>query len=217
MTSRSWDDLWQDKERLLRWSKPDSDVKGLIPRLKGENITRVLDLGFGLGRHVILLAKEGFDTYGIEGSKSGVDHCRRWLAAESLQASVSQGDISTIPYADDFFDFALSWNVIYHATFDKMRAALMEIQRVTCGNGLLYLTLNSTRNKHYGRGTEVEPGTFRNPEKLDGEHLHHYSDEEEVRRLLKDWQIISLKEEEETLSGNRFPDSWHWMILARKA
>lgn len=217
MASRNWNDLWQDDDSLLYWSKPDNDVKELILRLRCENVTKVLDLGFGLGRHVVLMAKEGFDTHGIEGSKSGLDHCRKWLVAEGLRASIGQGDMAVISYVDGFFDFVLSWNVIYHASFEKMKATLREIHHVTHNNGFLYLTLNSTRNNHYGKGTEVELGTFRNPEKADGEHLHHYSDEEEARRLLKDWQIISIKEEEEILSGKHFPDSWHWMIFARKA
>ena len=217
MASRNWDNLWQNDQSLLLWSKPDNGVKEVIPKLKHENVTKVMDLGFGLGRHVVLLAKEGFDTYGIEGAESGVNYCRMWLKAESLQASISQGDMSVIPYADGFFDFVLSWNVVYHAAFEKMKTTLGEIHRVTRDDGFLYLPLNSTRNSYYGKGTEIEPRTFRNPEKSDGEHLHHYSDQEEVRRLLRDWHIISVKEEEESLSGRHFPDSWHWMIFARKA
>jgi SAM-dependent methyltransferase len=216
MEKKNWDNLWRDKESLLLWSKPDKDVAGLIPKLKHENVTKVLDLGFGLGRHLVLLAREGFDAYGIEASESGVNHCRKWLETEGLLATISQGDMSTIPYPDGFFDFVLSWNVIYHATFLTMKKTLKEIVRVTCDRGFLYLTLNSTRNNHYGKGFEVEPNTFNNPAKADGEHPHHYSDEKEVRELMKDWRIVSIKEEEETLSDKHFPGSWHWMIFARK-
>jgi ubiquinone/menaquinone biosynthesis C-methylase UbiE len=212
VTSKKWDDLWQDKETLSRWSNPDHDVAMLIPRLKQENIKRVLDLGFGAGRHVILFAKEGFDVYGIEESNSGVDHCREWLDAENLQASISQGDMSTIPYPDSFFDFVLSWKVIHHATLEKIKITLKEILRVTHDNGLFYLTLNNMRSKNYGKGTEIEPGTFLNPEKTDGGHLHHYSDEKGVRELLKDWQIVDIREEGDKHS----PYSGQWIILVRK-
>jgi len=217
MPSRKWDSLWQNNEWLLLYSKPDRDVFHLVPQLRRENVTKILDLGFGLGRHVILLAREGFEVHGIEETKNGVEYCRQWLESEDLQALIRQGDMASIPYPDRFFDFALSWNVIYHGTLKKMKTVLKEIWRVTCDNALLYLTLNSTRNEYYGKGVEVEPNTFDNPEKVDGEHLHHYSDEKEVRELLGDWQIISLKEEEEIFSGKRFPNSWHWMIFARKS
>ena len=58
MASKNWDNLWRNKESLLLWSKPDHDVAGLIPKLKHEKVTRVLDLGFGLGIHLVLLARE---------------------------------------------------------------------------------------------------------------------------------------------------------------
>jgi tellurite methyltransferase len=151
MEKKNWDNLWRDKESLLLWSKPDKDVAVLIPKLKYENVTKVLDLGFGLGRHLVLLAREGFDVYGIEASENRVNHCRKWLETEGLLATISQGDMSTIPYHDGFFDFVLSWNVIYHATFLKMKKTLKEIVRVTCDRGFLYLTLNSTHNNHYGK------------------------------------------------------------------
>lgn len=215
MKARTWDTLWQGKEAQLRWSEPDEDVVALSPRLKREKVKRSLDLGCGIGRHVIFMAKSGFETYGIDLSGHGIAHCEQWLAAEGLKANLTSKDMHTLPYKNDYFDFVLSWNVIYHTTRDCMSGILSEVSRVIRNKGLFYLTLNSIKNKHYGNGTEVEPGTFDNPEKEDGQHLHHYSDEEDVRDLLSGWHIERMNESEETLSGKCYPNSWHWMILAR--
>ena len=216
MRAENWETLWQGKETQLRWSEPDERIIALMPSLKAERIHRVLDLGCGIGRHVIHMAKSGFETYGLDSSEHGLAHCRKWLAAEGLRANLSLGDIAELPYDSDLFDFVISWNVIYHATRTTMVEVLPEISRVMQSKALLYLTLNSTKNKHYGAGTEVEPGTFDNPEKGDGQHLHHYSDKKDVRDLLSSWDIEEMSESEETLSGKLYPGSWHWMILARK-
>jgi len=197
------------------WSQPDRDVEDLIPELAQENVSRVLDLGCGLGRHVVLMAKSGFETYGLDSSSFAVEHCLKWLGAERLDANVCCADMCPLDFPDGFFDFIISWNVIYHATRACMIEALAEMGRTLRLGGLLYLTLNSTRNRHFGKGSEVEPGTFHNPEKGDGEHLHHYSDEHDVRDLLSHWRIESLKESEECLAGKPYPGSWHWKILAR--
>ncbi len=215
MKAEAWDQLWRGKERQLLWSQPDPDVVDLMPQLRRESVSRALDLGCGLGRHVILMAGIGFEVYGLDPSSYAVEHCIGWLEAEGLQANVIHGEMYPLNFAEDFFDFVLAWNVIYHATRAQMVDALAEISRVLRSKGLLYLTLNSTRNKHFGRGSEVEPGTFRNPEKEDGQHLHHYSDEKDVRYLLGGWHIESIRESEESLTGRPFPGSWHWMILAR--
>ena len=217
MDSKSWNELWQDDTSLLLWSEPDTDVVDLLPRLQEEKVVRILDLGCGIGRHVVFFAKSGFEVCGIDAATAGIEHCRSWLEAEGLTAELGYSDIKGIGATDEVFDFVVSWNVIYHGTLAELKTALAEIHRVLRPGGLLYLTLNSTLNKHCGVGTEVEPMTFDNPKKWDGEHLHHFSDSTEVRSLFSNWTIESMKENEEIVSGRHFAESWHWMVLVRKA
>ncbi len=126
------------------------------------------------------------------------------------------GDMFELSYENDFFDFVIAWNVIYHGTFTQLKRALSEIKRVTREKGLVYITLNSMRNEYYGKGKEVEPNTFLNPDKVDGNQLHHYSDEDEVKALFEDWDILHIKESEQSFAGEIYQDSYHWMILTKK-
>ena len=213
---RDFESLWQKSDSLSSWSVADNDVRGLIPRLRKEKRSRVLDLGFGLGRHVVLFAGEGFATSGIEPSASGFRHCARWLQSKGLEADIRQADMLQLPFGDEEFDFVLCYNVIYHARLGDMESALAEIRRVLRKTGLLFFTLNSTRNEWCGKGTELEHNTFLNFEKGDGDHEHHYSDGEEVQRLLGGWRVERLREAEQNLAGKVYPGSWHWTILARK-
>ncbi len=124
--------------------------------------------------------------------------------------------MQSLSYPDGFFDFVLSWNVIYHTTRRGMIEILAQIERVLRVDGLLYLTLNSTRNTHCGGSREVEPNTFDNPNKADGQHLHHYSDEADVRDILSRFHIESMGEWEQGSPDRVIAGSWHWTILARK-
>lgn len=217
MQNEAWDKLWRDKESQLIWSQPDSDVRALIPALKAEELKRVLDLGCGIGRHTVLFAAEGFDVHALDPSTYAVEHCRQWLQAEGLTASVIDSDMRSLDYSDGFFDFVLSWNVIYHGARAETVAALAEIRRITRDGGLAYLTFNSIKNEHFGKGVEIEPCTFDDPERDRGHHVHHYSDEKDVRDLLSEWRIETLKHEEESLTGKLYPGTWHWMTLVRKS
>ena len=217
MRAKPWETLWATESIRELWSRPEEGVQHLVPRMKAEGVRRVLDLGCGIGRHVILLAKSGLETCGFDSSAQAVASCQEWLLSERCEAKLHQGDMHCLPYEDDFFGFVLSWNVIYHTTREGMSVILAETERVLRHDGLLYLTLNSTRNKHCGGGTEVEPNTFDNPEKEDGRHLHHYSDREDAEDLLSRFHIERLEEvEQNSFKGDVFPGSWHWTILARK-
>ena len=213
---RNFETHWQKSDSESPWRIPDDEVSGLIIRLRKESASRVLDLGFGLGRHVVLFARERFKTYGIEPTESGFQHCTDWLKAEGLEADIGQGHMLQLPFPDSMFDFVISFNVVYHGTLADMETALQEINRVLRKSGLLYLTLNSTRNHWYGKGNELEHNTFVNPEKGDGDHKHHYSDRREVERILSGWELEMIRESELTLAGKTYPGSWHWMILARQ-
>ena len=216
MNSKNYEVIWREKLAQEKWTTPDPDILTLLETLRQENVKRILDVGFGLGRHLVLFAKEGFDTYGIELSKSGFEYCVKWLEVEGLKADIQIGNMTTLLYENDFFDFAIAYNVIYHGTFIQMKKALEEIHKVLRHGGLAYITLYSVRNLNYGLGTEIEPNTFLNPKKQDGDLPHHFSDEKEVRSLFESWKMVSIKETEQTLSGKIYKDTYHWMILIIK-
>ena len=56
----AWNQAWQTEEGREEWLTPDTLCGELIPELKLRVLKRVLDLGFGVGRHALLLAREAF-------------------------------------------------------------------------------------------------------------------------------------------------------------
>ena len=85
-------------------------------------------------------------------------------------------------------------------------------QKLTPG-GLLVWATPTPRHFACGRGEEVEPGTWVDPNHAEGPILHHYSTEEEVRKLLHAYEILSVTENENLDEGNL---KVHWRTLARK-
>src|SRR6266567_3686932 len=166
----NWESLWKDENVRAHWQEPEEELRELVSVLQKSQGQRVLDVGFGIGRHIILFARGGFDIYGIEATASGLSYCREWLRQQNLTAHLIQGDMSdTGQFEEGFFDVVVCWHVIYHAHLAKIGLTLKGIHRVLRPGGFLYITFNSTRNKHYGQGTEVEPNTFiAAQKKLDG-------------------------------------------------
>jgi cyclopropane fatty-acyl-phospholipid synthase-like methyltransferase len=217
MTGKSWGNLWRDENFRREYLEPEPAVEDAVANWRAEEASRILDLGFGIGRHVILLARSGLEAFGIEGAREGHQFCETWLAQEGLKAELKVGDIKELPWPDDFFDGVISWNVIYHGTVDDIRNTIVQVRRVLKTECLFLLTLNSTLNNNCGHGEEIERHTYANMDKPDGDHLHHYSDEEEVYRLFEDWEIETVYKEEGKYLGKTYPGSWHWGILVRNS
>lgn len=216
MPRRDWNTLWKEKERRSDWSKPDPDIVRLLQVLKRESIGRVLDIGCGVGRHLILLSSVGYDTYGLDLSEQAIKCCRETLKSKRLSADVKIGDMHKLDYPDGYFDFVLAWNVIYHTSKAGIVDTLSEIRRITRPGGLVYLTLNNTRNESCTRKQKDGAHKSAEPDKVDGTHVHHYCDRRDVDSLLEPWDVVRLTEEEETLAERRLVGSWHWIVLLRR-
>jgi SAM-dependent methyltransferase len=214
-----WDSYWADGTTDERWLRADPQVVALAPRWWEEGVRRVLDYGCGPGRHTVFLAEKGFHTYACDPSSQAVASCRRWLRTQGLRARVKKTSANCVPYPNGFFHGVIAFNVVYHNTLADMEALIRSLRRVTKRGGYLFLTLISTRNRKHGLGTEVEPGTFVNPrDTLQHEQSipHHYSDEAEVARIVRDWEVAEAREMADDYGSAGGRGSYHWYLLLRR-
>lgn len=91
---------------------------GRYPRLAPPNESyagrRVLDLGFGDGRNMPLLANLGMDVHGVEISEEICARGRARLAGLGVAVEVRVGRNHAVPYGDAFFDYVLACHSCYY-------------------------------------------------------------------------------------------------------
>lgn len=208
----AWNQAWNTAEGRKKWLEPDPFVIRAIPKLQEAGIQRVLDLGFGVGRHAMLLAEYGFDVYGIDASENGLAYATEWAKQKGQTLHLTTGDMAHLPFDDGFFDVVLTWNVIYHGLSAYIDQTISEIKRCLKPNGTLVCTLISTKHHRFGIGEEIEPNTFVIPGDEETSHPHHYFDQAEINRYLRDFTLLHCEDVEQ---GD--PDSYHWQILATRS
>lgn len=82
-----WNRILQEKSYSLE--EPDQIVMDFVAFLKRKNkIGRVLDIGCGAGRHLIYMAKQGFEVHGIDISETGLDATKWRLKKQNLEAQI---------------------------------------------------------------------------------------------------------------------------------
>ena len=207
---RAWDAQWRDAAGREEWLTVEPDVAEIVPLLKERGAERTLDLGCGVGRHVRLFASEGFSSHGLDGSESGIAFTREAAASEGLSVDLRVGEMTALPYSDRFFDYVLSFNVIYHGDRSVVAQAISEIRRVLKPGGLFQGTMLSKRNGHYGKGVEVAPDTFVEEGAIDDKnHPHFYCNADELVVLFEGFELMSLYDR-----PHKRPDHWHWHLIA---
>ena len=100
---------------------------------------RVLEVGCGSGANLWMLAKEGFDTYGIDGSKNAVESANIHLKEKwGVSAKISIGDFRELPYEDSFFDVVVDVVSLQHLDMESTKKTLDEIRRILKPNGRFF-------------------------------------------------------------------------------
>ncbi len=218
-----WERIWREQGSRWELQEPEPEVLDLVARLKVEGKRRVHDLGCGLGRHLLALAAEGFETSGSDISPQAVATCRRRLAEAGLSAEVTLCEMVAIPEEDDSLDCVVAWHVVYHATVEGMLSTLRGVSDKLKPGGYFFGTFASTghsacdlsrREAAEGLAQPLEANTYVRPHDTVGDKalVHHYASEEELRdRLLADFDVMSLEEKREEAGGGA-----HWLVLARK-
>lgn len=208
----AWDERWRHPEAETAWLTPEPDVLERLAELGTRGTRRALDLGCGLGRHALACAEAGLETVALDASASGLAHLRAEAARRGRRIACIEGRMTALPFADASFDYLLSWNVVYHGDGEIVAQVIAEIARVLAPGGIFQGTLLSKRSSRFGRGREIAPDTFVDPEG-DGDkaHPHFFCDAAGLLALFAGFEAWSLRDVDQKGSAD-----YHWHFVAER-
>ena len=141
---QNWDAIF--KQYGYVYTAPQENVLKIVELFKKRGVRKVLDLGCGSGRHLLHLAEQGFETFGIDLSGKAIELAATWLKERGLRADIRVGSaFERLPYEDDFFDAIISVRVLNHGRIEDIRNAVEEMQRVLKPNGVIFIEARKDR------------------------------------------------------------------------
>lgn len=226
-----WEPIWSSGDippRYRTLAPPNDSVVEWADTLPADGT--ILDIGCGVGRHVIYLAGRGFRMAGVDISPTGILMTQAACAERGIAFDGKVSDLTALPWEDDTFDAALSTSTIHHYLRAGILQALAEVRRVLKPGGLFIADFPSTETLQYQRsrgqvaaGTiiEVEPHTFvderPDSDDPDGRLPHHFSDEADLRDLVRDFEIVKLIADlREVTHEGVIGKTGKWIIWLRK-
>ena len=124
----------------------DAAFAKLIMRLGAKPGDKILDAGCGYCFHATRLARAGLLVTAVDLSPAALEEARRILEGQKLSIDLRQGDLLSLPFHDESFQFVNCWGVLMHIR--EVEKALEELARVLECGGRLAIMENNRRSFH---------------------------------------------------------------------
>jgi len=146
---------------------------------------KAIELGCGAGNYVMYLAKNGFDTTGVDISGSAIDMAKRSASEKGVDCTFITADVrGDIAEVQGKFDFAYDWEVMHHIFPEEREAYVNNVYGFLNPNGLYLSICFSEESLQFGG-----EGKYR---KTPLDTLLYFSSENEMKTLFE--PLFEIKE-----------------------
>lgn len=223
----AWDAVWEDVFSTRAWGMyPAEDLIRFVARNFYQTPDRAkvkaLELGCGPGANLWFLAREGFATYGIDGSETAVKlatqrldgDCPNWRV---LGGEVRVGDFQNLPYEDGYFDFVIDNEAVYCNSFDISHQVYSESARILKKHGLIFIRTFATGCWGEGTGAPLGYNAWKCAEgPFAGKGYARFSSRGDLDKLLDRFKILSVELLTRT-EANGTHSIKEWLVTAQKS
>ncbi|MGA2504603.1 MAG: class I SAM-dependent methyltransferase [Anaerolineales bacterium] len=179
-----------------RWRIVADELLPVALLWKNKNYRNILDLGCGIGRNALYLAKMGFSVSAFDLAADGLAQLYKEARRGNLNIDVKLGDMITLPYKSGFFDCVLAFHSIYHTDYDGLIKVLSEIRRVIRKDGQIFITFNSKDSDSWNLFSDrrIDEYTLYKTEGPEVDIPHTYLEYADVLNLMKEFHILKIQQ-----------------------
>ena len=204
--SQHWETNFSNKPEMFGL-EPSISAKKSLKIFKDQSISKIVELGAGLGRDTIYFAQNSICVEALDYSFSGIKKIKQKINNNNLSKFVTTKifDIrNKIPFQDNsveaFYSHMLYCMALTSKEIEKLNN---EIHRVLKPGGINIYTVRQIKDGDYQKGIHRGEDLYEN----DGFIVHFFS-KEKVNSLLGGFKNISIEEFEE----GDFPRKLYFVI-----
>lgn len=102
---------------------------------------KLLELGCGACRNLLIFANAGFDCYGIDFSNKMLKQAERYCRKYKFKVKLKRARANKLPFKNNSFDYVLYIGVLHHLNKKERLESLKEIKRVLKKDGEAYISV----------------------------------------------------------------------------
>lgn len=158
-------------------------------------VGRALDVGCGGGRYTIVLAKAGFNVFGIDFSAAAIKVAKRRAQEEKVGGKIHfiVGNVLRLKYPKNYFDIINDDGCLHHIAKSDWPTYLQNITRVLKPDGILRVKVFSANCNYYVSNLPAKKKSHWILIK-GADNYTYFFNKKELKELFKNFKIINLVE-----------------------
>jgi 2-polyprenyl-3-methyl-5-hydroxy-6-metoxy-1,4-benzoquinol methylase len=164
----------------------------IIARLRERKVSTVLDVGSGLGRWSIPLAREGFAVTAVDISKEAIDLLEGWARKLGLKIAVNVSAAQYLTVCDGQFDAVVCNSVLDHMTYADAALSVASVYRVLKINGIAFLAFDGLEKSDRDSFESLADGSRVYTSGNQKGMIWRFFSEKEIRTLVKDFELTQF-------------------------
>ena len=193
--SQHWEKKFSSKPEMFGL-EPSIPAKKSLELFKKQNITKIIDLGAGLGRDTIFFAQNLIHVNALDYSPSGIKVINKKAEKQNLSNLISTKIFDVrkkLPFESNSIDACFS-HMLYCMALTNIELENLnnEICRVLKPNGINIYTVRHTNDGDYKKGIHIGEDLYEN----DGFIVHYFS-KDKINSLLKGFKNLEIENFEE--------------------
>ncbi len=132
-----------DAYRNLPMSQKALDVADFMI---ASGAAQVLDVGCGMGRWCIYMAKRGLTPTGVDIVDKAIQTAKKWADLEGVDAAFAVASATALPFQAGAFEGYIGSNLLEHLGLEDARQAVKELRRVIRPGGVFFLSFDGLDN-----------------------------------------------------------------------
>ena len=220
-----FDYVWEEVHSEKEWGKypPEELVRFILGQYKNLSKSKrkeikILELGIGQGANAWFLAREGFDIFGIDGSKTAIKKAYNRFEALNLNGNFHVGDFNKISeFKDESFDIIIDVASLQCNNLDYVDEIINESRKKLKPNGRMFSMMIAKGSYGDGLGEKIDDNTFTkiSDGPFAGLGTVHFFQLSEVKELFNSFNDVTIEYSTRSLL-ERKEKIKHWIISAQK-
>lgn len=164
---------------------------------------KILEIGCGSCSNLWVMAKEGFDTFGLDISENALMLGEQMLKKWGVKAQLVNASMTKIPFEDNTFDIVADIFSTFALTYSDFLVCIKDVKRVLKKGGLFFTycpSIDSDAFKNHSPAIKIDEWTINGIYRPSSpyykiEHAHRFISNEKLKSIFESegFEVLSLE------------------------